>query len=50
VDSVVANNSLFHAAQKAHIVDQGGHHNTIIRDNPGSSATPRQSKEGTATP
>ena len=42
VDSVVVNNSLFHAAQKAPIVDQGGHQNTVIRDNPASPSVPRK--------
>jgi hypothetical protein len=36
VDSVVANNTLFHAAQKTLILDKGGHQNSVIRDNPGS--------------
>jgi hypothetical protein len=37
-----------HAAQKAPIVDQGGHQNTVIRDNAGSFALSRQSKEDAA--
>jgi hypothetical protein len=50
VDSVVAHNSLFHAAQKTLIVDQGGHKNSVIRDNPGSLALAGPSKDGIATP
>ena len=34
-DSVVANNTLFHAATQELIRDEGGHQNTTIRDNPG---------------
>ena len=36
VDSVVANNTLFHAAHKTLILDKGGHQNTVISNNPGS--------------
>ncbi|MCE9592353.1 MAG: right-handed parallel beta-helix repeat-containing protein [Planctomycetes bacterium] len=35
-DSVVCNNTLFHAATAELIHDEGGHTNTIIKDNPGS--------------
>lgn len=40
-DSVVANNTLFKSAMKALIRDQGGHHNTVIENNPGSLKDPR---------
>lgn len=35
VDSVVANNTLFNAATRELIRDEGGHENSIIKDNPG---------------
>jgi hypothetical protein len=50
VDSVVANNSLYHAAQKTLILDKGGHQNTVIRDNPGTLSTANASKGGTSPP
>lgn len=39
-DSVVTNNTLFHAATRQLIRDEGGHKNTIIENNPGSLLKP----------
>ncbi|MFW5762315.1 MAG: right-handed parallel beta-helix repeat-containing protein [Cyclobacteriaceae bacterium] len=39
-ESVIANNSLYHAALKKLIVDKGGHSNLIIESNPGSLQQP----------
>lgn len=32
---MIVNNTLFHAAARELIRDEGGHQNTTIRDNPG---------------
>jgi parallel beta-helix repeat protein len=40
-DSVVANNTLFQAASRELIVDEGGHTNSVIRDNTGSLWKPK---------
>ena len=41
-DSVVMGNSLFHAATGQLIRDEGGHVNSIVRDNPGSLLVPQR--------
>ena len=41
-DSVVANNTLFHAATRELIRDEGGHKNTVIENNPGSLLKPEE--------
>ena len=41
-DSVVMGNSMFHAATSELIRDEGGHKNSVIRDNPGSLLVPKR--------
>ncbi len=40
VESVITNNSLYHAAIEEVIVDKGGHKATVVENNPGSKRAP----------